>query len=291
MKKNAFFSLLLIVSGAWAAAIGCSSKSSSGGTDQAALDKQAAQDYYVQHVHPAMNNCVGCHGNGGAGPTFMDTDPPTSYADIVQTVGLIAAPKNSPLVQYQHTDKTIVESPEQRNVISEWLGLEANARGLQGAVAKPATVADAYKQFADCMNYNVWEYYRMGDLPFTETDLEGPCLGCHSVGQGSAWLSAGSHETFDKHKEFPFIQKLVVAQLDTKGNFQALVPAKRYIDKADEGCAAGSTSCHPRYGLPPVIVTNINGFVNTTLQNLQIDSCNSAIVVPQEAGPVDAGGG
>jgi hypothetical protein len=190
-------------------------------------------------------------------------------------------------------DKAVVESPEQRNVIAVWMGLEANARHLDGAVPKPATITDAYKQFADCMNFEVWEYYRMGDLPFTETDMAGPCLGCHSTGQGCAFLSADSRSTFTNSKQFPFIQKLVVGQLDSKGNFLALVPSNRFIDKADEGCMAmDQTTCHPRYGLPPVIISDIQGFVSTTLQDLATDTCGSNIVVPQaEAGPVDAGGG
>jgi hypothetical protein len=294
MRTGTFFALGLVAAAGCAAAAGCSSKSSSSsGQSQDQIDLQAAHDYYVSHVHPAVTNCVGCHAPGGAGPAFMDTDAETSYQDLASSVGLIAAPKNSPLIQYVHMDKTIVESPEQRNVIAVWLGLEANARHLDGAVPKPATITDAYKQFADCMNFEVWEYYRMGDLPFTETDSEGPCLGCHTTGQGSAFLSADSRSTFDNTKTFPYIQKLVVGQLDDKGNFLALVPSNRFIDKADEGCPnQDPTTCHPRYGLPPIVIGDIQGFVSTTLQDLATDTCGSNIVVPQaEAGPVDAGGG
>jgi hypothetical protein len=131
----------------------------------------------------------------------------------------------------------------------------------------------------------------MGDVAFVETDAEGPCLGCHSTGQGSAWLSAGSRETFEKMRQFPFIQKLVVGKLDSKGSFESLQPAKRFEAKADELCPPESTSCHPRFGLPPSIIQSIDGFVDTTLQNLATGTCANGIVVPVDAGPKDAGDG
>ena len=188
-----------------------SSSSSSGGETEEDKDKAAAHDYYVARVHNAVGTCIGCHGGGaGTGRPFMAPDAETSYKTLEKAAGLIAAPKNSPLVQYVHKDPAISISPEQRSVTTQWLSLEATARGLEGAVAQAKTLTDAYKQFADCMNFDVWSYYRMGDVAFTQTDSEGPCLGCHSTGQGSAWLSAGSRESFEKARQFPFIQKLVV---------------------------------------------------------------------------------
>jgi len=270
---------------------GCSSsKSSSGDDSQGDKDRAAAHDYYVAHVHPALGSCIGCHA-GAAGPRFMATDAEESYTTIENTAGLIAAPKTSPLVQYVHMDPTITISPEQRSVITQWLSLEATARNLEGAVARPTTITDAYKQFADCMNFDVWSYYRMGDVAFTQTDSEGPCLGCHSTGQGSAWLSAGSRETFEKMRQFPFIQKLVVGKLDDQGSFEALQASNRLIEKSNEPCPPESTSCHPKYGLPPNVTDAVKGYVDTTLQNLVSGTCASGIVVPQDAGPLDAGDG
>jgi hypothetical protein len=141
------------------------------------------------------------------------------------------------------------------------------------------------------MNFDVWSYYRMGDLAFTQTDSEGPCLGCHSVGQGSAWLSAPARETFEKAQQFPYIQKFVVGKLNDKGSFESLVPSNRLIEKANEICPPGSTTCHPRFGLPPAITAAVQGFVETTLENLASGTCSSGIVVPQDAGPIDAGDG
>ena len=221
----------------------------------------------------------------------MSTDPEESYDTLAKTAGLIAAPKASPLVQYIHKDPAVSISPEQRSVITQWLSLEATARSLDGAVAKPKTLAEAYKQFADCMNFDVWTYYRMGDVSFTQTDSEGPCLGCHSTGQGSAWLSAGSRESFEKARQFPFIQKLVVGKLDDRGSFETLQPSNRLIEKANEVCAPEATACHPSYGLPPAITSAVTNYVDTTLQNLASGTCSQGIVVPQDAGPKDAGDG
>ena len=281
------------VVGIWLVATtgGCSSKKAADeGETQAEKDQAAARQYYVARVHPAAGTCIGCHA-GTAGPRFMSTDANESYDTIEKTAGLIAAPKGSPLVQYVHKDPAITISPEQRSVITQWLSLEATARSLDGAVARPKTITEAYKQYADCMNFDVWSYYRMGDVAFTQTDSEGPCLGCHSAGQGSAWLSAGSRESFDKARTFPFIQKLVVGKLDEKGSFEALQPSNRLIEKANEVCPPESKACHPRYGLPPDVSNAIKSYVDTTLQNLASGTCSGGIVVPQDAGPIDAGNG
>ena len=267
-----------------------SSKAADEGDTKADEDRAAARTYYVARVHPAAGSCVDCHA-GAAGPRFMSTDPNESYDTLEKTAGLIAAPKASPLIQYVHKDGAIVISPEQRSVITQWLSLEATARSLEGAVEKPQTITDAYKQFADCMNFDVWTYYRMTDVAFTQTDSEGPCLGCHSTGQGSAWLSAAARESFEKTRQFPFIQKLVVGKLNEKGSFETLQPSNRLIEKANEICPPESKSCHPKYGLPPNITTAVKQFVDTTLQNLASGTCSGGIVVPQDAGPRDAGDG
>jgi hypothetical protein len=287
-RRAAYVSAVAI--GVVAAITACGNNDEGGGQSDNEKDRAKAREYYISRVHPQVASCIGCHAAGSA-PRFMAAQAEDSYAALEKTVGLISAPKNSPLVQYRHKDETIVVSPEQRSVLTQWLSLEATARGLEGAVAKPKSVTEAYKQFADCMNFDVWSYYRMGDLAFAQTDSEGPCLGCHSTGQGSAYLSAGSRETFEKAKQFPFIQKLVVGKLDAHGSFEELQPSNRYIEKANEVCPPESTSCHPRFGLPPALTSSVRGFVDTTIQNLATGTCNSGIVVPTDAGPKDAGDG
>ncbi len=271
-------------------AFGCSSDEGEA-ADSKEEERAAARAFYVSQVHPAAGSCVECHA-GKVGRAFMAQDAEGSYEALERTVGLIAAPKSSPLIQYLHKDPTILLSPEQRSLFTRWLSLEATARNLEGAVEKPKTVTEAYEQFAKCMNFDVWSYYRMGDVAFVQTDSEGPCLGCHSTGQGSAWLSAGSRETFEKTKTFPFIQKLVVGRLDARGSFESLAPSNRFIEKSAERCPTDSTACHPTYGLPPNVTTSVQGFVETTLQALATDTCGSGIVVPpQDGGARDAGDG
>ena len=292
MKTKPLALLVALTVAAWSAAVvGCGDdKTEAEGETQADRDRAAAKNYYVTRVHPALASCQGCHA-GGTGPQFMAKEASDSYGVIEKTSGLIAAPKQSPLIQYIHKDPAITIRPEERSVTTLWLSLEANARGLEGAVTKPKTITEAYKQFSDCMNFDVWTYYRMGDLAFAQTDDEGPCIGCHSSGQGSAWLSAGSRETFDKMHEFPYIQKLVVGKLDDRGGFESLQPSNRLFEKANEVCPPESTSCHPRFGLSPNVSDAIKNFVDTTLQNLATANCQSGIVITGDAGPRDAGDG
>jgi hypothetical protein len=279
-----------VLPGSLALGLGCGNDSEDE-ADSREEERAAARQYYVTQVHPGITSCVDCH-SGKVGTPFMAPAAEASYESLERAVGMIAAPKTSPLVQHEHSDSTVTFTPEQRSLLTRWLSLEATARGLEGAVEKPKTVTEAYEQFAKCMNFDVWSYYRMGDLAFTQTDSEGPCLGCHSTGQGSAWLSAGSRETFEKTRTFPFIQKLVVGRLDERGSFESLAPSYRFIEKSAERCPPDSTACHPTYGLPPNVTTSVKGFVETTLQNLATDTCASGIVVaPSDGGVRDAGDG
>jgi hypothetical protein len=135
------------------------------------------------------------------------------------------------------------------------------------------------------MDFDLWNFYRVGDLSFAQTDLDGPCMGCHSTGQGGAYLAAGSRETFSQAKQFPFIQKYVVGQVDAQGRFEKLVPSNRFIDKGNEACPVGKVDCHPPFGLPPNIQTALTAFVNTTLQNLAGGTCHQNIpVLAKDAG-------
>lgn len=271
----------------------CSSSDSTQNATPRDEERDKAYNFYVERVHAGIDNCITCHSGGDPlAPRIMAADADTSYTTLERAAGLIAAPKTSPLIQYVHKDPLITVTPDQRSLLTAWLGLEANARGLEGAVERPKTVTEAYKQFADCMNFDVWTFYRMGDLAFSQTDAEGPCSGCHSTGQGSAWISAAGRETFEKARQFPYIQKFVVGKLDERGSFESLLPSKRFQAKAEEVCPPESTSCHPRFGLPPAILGAIDGFVATTLQNLATGQCTNGIVVPVvDAGPKDAGDG
>jgi hypothetical protein len=247
----------------------------------------SAKQYFVRNVYPQVNSACGkCHGGQGPGSTFLGADSEAAYTAVEGSLGLIAAPSKSPLLTYTHKDPTVGKlTPQQKNTLSQWLTLEATERGLAGAVAPPKTLADAYKAFKECSRYDVWRRTGMDRLPYTQTDREGPCLGCHSTGQGGVYLAAAGRDTYKTLMEFPYIQKLIVGTVDSKGNFDQLVPAGRIIEKANEICPEGSLTCHPSYGLPPQVELAINTFVQTTLENLRGGTCdNIAGTVDPDAG-------
>jgi hypothetical protein len=285
--------------------VGCN-KSSSGSASADigdASDQLTPRDYFINTVYPligGLSTCGGCHSGqanspcAGAACVFLGSDGPSSYDAISQNVGLIAAPQNSPLVTYQHKDSTIQLTPDQANVLDIWLGMEAAARHLPGAVAKATSLNDALTQFGNCMNYDVFTQTGMANLAQIETDMYGPCLGCHNRGQGGLFLAADPFATFQNFQKFPFIETLVVGTVDSNGNFAQLVPAELISQKSSEGCTdTDPTQCHPRFGLSPTETDWIRTFVNTTLQNLAAQTCQNGIVTAADASapPGDAGEG
>lgn len=296
-----FACLTFVVAGGGLAAAGCTEEEAtpkpagSGGTlTEAGIE---AKNFFIERLYEGGNGlkerCGACHsGTGGGGSIFLAGTAEASYTRIEGSVGLIAEPSRSPLLIHLHNDKALAAqiTPGLRSGLTQWLNLEASARGLTGGIKSTLTLAEAYKEYAQCMNFTLWTQYRIGDLAFSQTDIEGPCLGCHSTGQGGAYLAPSPREFFEKSKEFPFIQKFVVGKVDANGNFEKLIPANRFVDKANELCAEGKTDCHPVYGLPPAVQENITAFILTTLQNLAGGTCQTGVVpITPEAGPGDGG--
>jgi len=287
----------LVVAARAAAAGGCKKSESSSNDDSANLHEQTPQEYFTQSVYPriaSQSACGGCHA-GGASPCsggscqFIDKDAAATYSRIERTVGYISAPQKSPLLIYEHKDRTDVRTKvtgDQANVLGIWLGMEANTRHLPGAVQKARNLQDAYDQFAACMNNDVFVGTGMENLAFMETDFDGPCSGCHSKGQAGLWLASDPTLTFESMKKFPYIQKFVVGRVDSSGNFKDLIPAGRIVDKSNEPCPVGSDSCHPQYGVSEEMKASIEQFVNLTLQNLAAQTCQNGIVTDPDA---DAG--
>jgi hypothetical protein len=278
------------------AALAACKKTSEETTNEATSDAGppiSARTYFIRNVFPQLNSgCGKCHNGDGPGSTFLAKDAEAAYTALEGSLGLIAAPSKSPLTTYTHKDPTVGKlTAQQRNTLSQWLTLEATERRLAGAVAPPKTLADAYKAFKECSRYDVWRRAGMDRLPFVQTDKEGPCYGCHSTGQGGVYLAAAGRDSYKTLMEFPFIQKLIVGTVDSKGNFDTLVPAGRIIEKANELCPEGSDTCHPTYGLPPQVELAINTFVQTTLENLRGGTCDniSGVVDVTDAGAGDGG--
>lgn len=295
---------LAVVSSA-AAAASCSSEAS---TDSQPVDPESREispkDYFLQNVYPrigAVSACAGCHQQApspcsSSSCFFIGADGPATYALVEKTVGYIAAPQKSPLLIYQHKDPTSRQDPrskltgDQANVIGIWLGMEANARHLPGAAPKARNLQDAYDQFAKCMNFDLFVGTGLSNLPFAQTDFDGPCTGCHSKGQAGIWLASDPTLTFESMKRFPYIQKWVVGRVDSKGNFKELVPSGRIVDKASEPCPPGAEGCHPQYGLSDQMAGSIERFVGLTLQNLAAGTCENGVVSTEDAGLPDVGG-
>jgi hypothetical protein len=282
-----------------AAAAGCHKSSASSGPELTDAE-QSPKDYFLSAVYPRISSptsCGGCHAGTPNSPcadsscVFIAADGEATYALIEKTPELIAAPQKSPFLSYQHTDHNIKLTADQANVLGIWLGMEAAKRGLAGAVLRAKNLADAYDQFGACMNYDVFTSTGMADLPYTDTDFDGPCLGCHNGGQGSLWLAADPRSTFEQMRRFPFIQKFVVGRVDGDGNFKDLVPSGRIIEKANEPCPEGANGCHPQFGLSQFEQEAVQSFVNITLQNLAAGSCDNGVVTTVDAGIPDAGGG
>ncbi len=248
-----------------------------------------AKEYFASDVFPRIQPVCGpsCHDGSSPATPFIGPTADLSYQLIENRVGLIAAPTKSPLVNWIHSDPKLksLPGPGELSVLRQWLQKETNARGLEGSVAALKSVQEAYARFGDCMNFELFTRSGMADLANVQTDRDGPCLGCHLGGQGGAYLNAEPRLTFTQLSQFPFVQKLVVAKVDSNGNFLDLIPSNRMIDKANELCEG--PTCHPRYGLPPWALTAVTEFVGKTLENLKQGTCD---VIPEEPLPVVDGG-
>jgi len=150
----------IAVAASAAAVTSCSKKSSSNAAaDPNKPHEETPKEYFVQSVYPRIAGeqaCGACHA-GGASPCsasscmFIDTDAQTTYSRIEKTVGYISAPQKSPLLIYNHVDRTDPRTKltgDQANVLGIWLGMEASSRNLPGALAKAKNLQDAYDQFA-----------------------------------------------------------------------------------------------------------------------------------------------
>jgi hypothetical protein len=281
-----------------AAVVSCTKSSKSDNNEDPNKPHEVtAKEYFTQTVYPRIatqNSCGGCHAGGPSTCStgscmFVEATADTTYSRIEKTVGYISAPQKSPLLIYQHKDRSDPRTKitgDQANVLGIWLGMEATERKLPGAVTKAKNLQEAYAQFAKCMNFDVFIGSGMGNLAFMQTDFDGPCTGCHSKGQAGLWLASDPTLTFESMKKFPYIQRFVVGRVDSDGNFKDLIPSGRIIDKAAEPCPVGADGCHPQFGVSDQMRNSIQQFVNLTLQNMAAQTCENGIVSEE----VDAGG-
>ncbi len=243
----------------------------------------SAQQLFVDQVYPQIAaDCVSCHAGveyQGA-PLFLATTAAPSYNAIVAyTPSLIAVPENSNLtIHGAHTGPAL--TPAQLAIVSEWLQLEAEERGLVGGDPEDPpppptqTLAGALEEFGNCMTLDDWIATGMDNLPQAQT-AAGACTGCHSNGDGGVWLSALDEDTFAKHRMMPYVKKLVSGTVDMNGSFAGLVEARRYMNKGPEAgnCNPEIDNCHPVYSLSPNNTTAVETFVNLTLDRMELGPC------------------
>jgi len=239
-----------------------------------------AKEYFEANVFSTLSSTCGtCHGpvpSSGA-PQYLADTATASYNTITSyTPSLLALPENSTLVQHgAHTGPAL--TPAQLTVVSEWLMMEVEERGLVGGEEQPPpgkTLQEALAEFGACMDLTLWTT-TMSNMPKQQTANAGQCSGCHASGDGGNFLSLNVEETFGMNQQFPYIKRLVTGTVDENGAFLDLLPSHRMQNKGLEAanCDPDLENCHPVFNLNPTNLEGYETFVNTTLDNWHNGTC------------------
>jgi len=238
-----------------------------------------AQAYFEANVFPTLNaDCGTCHGavpTSGA-PQLLAATSSAAYTVITNyTPSILAMPDNSNLVLHgAHTGPAL--TPDQLTVVSNWLVMEVEERGLVGNPEDPPvdtlTLAEALDEFALCMDLTLWST-TMENLDNQQTANAGNCSGCHTSGDGGAWISQNLEESFLMNQQFPYIKRLVTGTVDENGGFAGLLASRRFQNKGLEAasCNPELENCHPVYNLNPDNLAGYEQFVNDTLAKLDAE--------------------
>lgn len=273
-----------------------------GSEDEEASGGSDAKRYFTDKVHPSLSqSCNECHQTGKSGsPIFLGADANSSYIAIEGFPGLIAPPNLSPLVQKGvHSGPALTSIQDQ--LVQDWLKLEVKERNLTNDPGVPKNLRAAFKTFGDCMDYQKWIQAKLHTIATVTTEgNQGQCRSCHNYGQASLWLSGGRDNendpdvalndpenalTFDRMRQFPYVQRLVVGRVNSEGAFDGIEFARRIIDKGTEAQQLQANS-HPRYALPSDLANALSMYVIETISNVQAGRCQN--VVHPDANLVDA---
>lgn len=149
----------------------------------------------------------------------------------------------------------------------------------------PLTLQEALGEFGACMKLEGWMRSGIYQLPYVLTEEEQECRACHGDGaEGTGTpLSDDIVETFDLHKTLPAVMRLVTGTVDERGNFKALVPSLRYIQKGVDSCPAEETGiqCHPAYTMPSAMQDAVTDFVRVTLDRLEAGTCDAPFALEE----------
>lgn len=217
-------------------------------------------------------NCSSCHANVHSGaPVFMAATPEPTYVMLALYGGMITRWFNSRLTQ-QGTHAGPDLPAEERNLVTQWLDLEASERGLF-LDTSAETLAKALNKVGGCMSHEDWTANGLDGLADVKTQDGDACSKCHSTGDGGVFLNADPLKTFEGNRQFPVSNRWVRGVIDTNGGqFLALEVADVFATYGKVVCepAAG---CHPLYELPPEIAQGIKAFSAATIQNWQTGAC------------------
>jgi len=290
MRTHLIIASALLAAGAVAA---CAGEPPSGititnpdppGTTPDNTDSQAYLSY-EQNVFPLLvEECSGCHVEGApADRPWMDIiDAETNY-NTMRVYGELVTPSScSQLILKslgEHAGPAL--SPSLEEAVTAWLALEEVGDGLvcdtgggSGDDPPPDTVASCesmMEEFQSCMYQAHWDGTGMDLLPLQQTAGEGNCAGCHSQGVGSAFLSADSEQTFEKHKTDRFFLQKLVGCAYSNGEVAGLVATDRYLNKGAEPC--GVEPCHPDYLLNADNQQAVADYVQGVVAAMEAGTC------------------
>lgn len=293
--KNARGFLFICVLAAGCAAWACGSSDSTD-NNSAGGGGGEGQKFFESKVYDSLaGTCKECHGTGKAGaPVFLGDTAAISYTAIEGFPGLIDVPSVSPIMQKgPHSGPELTAN--QQDLVTQWLKLEVADRKLGTDPGVPKNLRAAFKAFGNCMDYNRWVELKLDTIPATDTDNnQGACRSCHNNGMASMWLSGGTSppkneqdvldnaNTFLHLRKFPYVQRLVVGQVDDKGEFSGIRASRRILDKGTEAEQAQANS-HPRFSMSSEISKNLEIFVLETISNVAANRCQTATL--PDAGP------
>jgi cytochrome c553 len=260
---------------------GSGAGSGDGGSTSTTTPGASAKDFYISSVHDSLAaTCNECHATGdNGGPIFMAELADASYNALVGfSPSLIAIPENSNLILHgEHTGPALTAA--QIPVVSQWLDMEAEERGLVGGGDDPPpsgpTLQEALQGFADCMSYENWLATGMDNTAASQTQF-GDCNGCHAQGEaGYIANKINDMDMFAQSREFPFVKKYVSGTVNENGAFAGLVAANRVINKGLEAgdCDPEIDNCHPVYSLSPTNLAAVEQFVSITMELYENGGC------------------
>jgi len=243
---------------------------------------------FEDKAYPALANCKTCHVDGKNGaPQFLTNDAASSYSLIKGKATLYQHPDNSVLLSKgEHAGPAL--SAEQSAAVQEWLAAEFPGGPAQPPVGEDpdpgdpppptgdVTVEEAFIEAGKCMTESDWLIQEMDLLPFAQTFDSGPCMGCHSTGNGGTFLSGDESATFEANRIQPYIGKLFQPRYQD-GRFVGLEKSRRFLDKGGIPCPEIDLGdfdvCHPEFTLAADQIQDLEAFQGSVLNKLVDGRC------------------